>query len=97
MTYKYTVVGPTGRAQLIVEDMTGESVPLRKRRDRPDFCVRLLSRRAHRSTSFSSAGDRAYYGPNLDIALMHIAAWTGLAEVPLPAILQRFAEQAAAV
>jgi hypothetical protein len=91
---KHTIVGRTGRAQLVVCDLTGENVPLRRRRERPDFCVRLLPRSAHRSTSFSAAGDQVYCGPDLQMALLHIKAWTGLEEIRLPREMQRYIERA---
>ncbi len=91
---KYTIIGRTGRAQLVVYDLTGENVPLRHRKDRPEFCVRLLPRSAHRSTSFTSAGDEAYFGPDLSVALMHIRAWTGVENIELPDEFRRYAELA---
>lgn len=91
---KHTIVGKTGRAQLVVYDLTGENVPLRRRKARPDFCVRLLPRSAHRSTSYTAAGDEAYFGPDLSVALMHVRAWTGLDRIDLPSEFQRYGEVA---
>ena len=68
---KLTIVGRTGRAQLSVRGST--------------FSVRLLPKRAHRSTSFAAAGDQAYVGSDLEMALLHIRAWTGEEKVELPA------------
>ena len=81
---KTTIYGRTGRAQLSVIDMTGPDVPARKRREKPDFCVTLLPRSASRSTSFASAGDRVYFGPSYEMALLHIRAWTGVERLTLP-------------
>src|SRR5438105_214167 len=67
----YTIVGRTGRAQLAVQNGR--------------FRVRLLPRSAHRSTSYATAGDQVYSGPDLEMALLHIKAWTGLEKVDLPA------------
>jgi len=86
---KLTINGRTGRAQLIMVDMTGENVPLRKRKDHVDYCVRLLPRTAHRSTSFSVAGDEVYFGPDLEKALMHIRAWTGEENINVPARMRQ--------
>ena len=86
---RHTIIGKTGRAQLLVYDLTGENVPPRQRKERPDFCVRLLPKNAHRSTAYSSAGDEVYFGPDLEKALMHIRAWTGLEDIDLPMHLSR--------
>ncbi len=86
---KYTIVGKTGRAQLVVNDLTGENVPETRRREHPEFQVRLLPRSAHRSTSFA-AGDPAYCGSNFHTALLHIKAWTSLEQIDLPREMQRY-------
>jgi hypothetical protein len=78
---KLTIVGRTGRAQLTVRGST--------------YSVRLLPKRAHRSTSFAAAGDQAYVGPDLDMALLHIQAWTGVESVELPAEIRPQISQAA--
>ena len=87
---KYTIHGKTGRAQLTVRDMTGEDVPIRSRQEKPDFVVKLLPKRANRNTAYSIAGDPVYRGSDLELALMHIQAWTGLERIPLPASLQKY-------
>lgn len=66
----YTIVGRTGRAQLTIRN--------------GKFRVRLLPKSAHRSTSYATAGDEVYNGPDLEMALVHIKAWTGLDAVSLP-------------
>ena len=78
---KYTFIGRTGRAQLTVFD-SSEGL------NRARFRVRLLPRGAKRSTSYATAGDQAYLGPDLEMALIHIRAWTGLTDFMLPAALQ---------
>jgi hypothetical protein len=88
---KYTIHGKTGRAQLTVRDYTGPEVPISQRRDKPEFIVRLLDKRANRNTAFSVAGDPVYRGPDFDVAMMHITAWTGMDESALPASLKRYA------
>lgn len=76
---KHTIVGRTGRAQLTIRsDM---------------FSVRLLPKSAHRSTSYAAAGDPAYVGPDIEKALLHIRAWTGLEPAELPAELRALAVQ----
>jgi hypothetical protein len=90
---KYTIEGRLGRAQLIVIDMTGPGVPEHKRQERPEFRVRLLSKRANRNTSYAAAGDEAYRGSDFDRALLQIKAWTGLEEFPLPSGLRKYARQ----
>jgi hypothetical protein len=87
---KHTFYGKTGRAQVTVLDLTNPSLPLRKRRDEPEFQVRLLPRGANRSTAYTSAGDLAYAGSDLSKALMHVRAWTGLDELELPAGLRKY-------
>lgn len=87
---KHTFYGKTGRAQVTVVDMTDPSLPERKRRDRPEFQVRLLPRSANRSTAYISAGDLTYAGTDLSTALMHVRAWTGLDEIDLPAGLRKY-------
>lgn len=91
---KYTITGRTGRAQLSVSDMTGEHVPERRRREKPEFCVRLLPKNANPSTSYASAGDQVYDGPDLEVALMHIKAWTSLDDVPLPDEMKKYLGEA---
>ena len=76
-----TIVGRTGRAQLTVQNGR--------------FRVRLLPRGAHRSTSYATAGDQVYSGPDLEMALIHIKAWTGLEKVNLPDEVWEEARQAA--
>ena len=76
----YTIVGRTGRAQLTVQNGR--------------YRVRLLPKGAHRSTSYRSAGDQVYSGADLEMALIHIQAWTGLERIDLPAEL---ADESAAV
>ena len=76
-----TIVGKTGRAQLTVHNGR--------------FRVRLLPKSAHRSTSYATAGDQAYSGPDLEMALLHIKAWTGLEDVQLPAEVTASDRQAA--
>ena len=78
---RHTIVGRTGRAQLVIGDAV--------------FSVRLLPKSAHRSTSFATAGDPAYVGPDLEKALLHVRAWTGLETAELPAELRELAAQAA--
>ena len=90
---KYTIYGKTGRAQLAVYDLTGEHVPARRRRERPDFRVRLLPRTANRSTAFATAGDEVYCGPDIETALLHIRAWTGLEEIALPEAMRKYVEE----
>ena len=46
------------------------------------------ARRANRSTSYATAGDQAYLGPDIEMALLHIRAWTGLTDFILPTALQ---------
>jgi hypothetical protein len=75
----YTIIGRTGRAQLSV--IKGR------------YRVRLLPRGAHRSTAYASAGDQVYSGPDLEMALLHIRAWTGLERVDLPAEVREAARQ----
>lgn len=87
---KHTFYGKTGRAQVTVVDLTDPSLPLRKRREEPEFQVRLLPRDANRSTAYTSAGDLTYVGSDLSKALMHVRAWTGLEEVELPAGLRKY-------
>jgi len=88
---KVTIYGRTGRAQLAVHDHTGENVPISKRREKPEFTVCLLPRSASPHTSFAAAGDPAYYGTDLELALLHIKAWTGLDHVELPQEIQKYA------
>ena len=90
---KHTIYGKTGRAQLAVHDFTGKNVPERKRRPHPEFCVKLLPRTADRNTAFASAGDEVYFGPDLEKAMMHIKAWTGLETIELPSEIQKFVEK----
>lgn len=85
---KYTFAGKTGRAQLTVME------PSRQGR-RTMFRVRLLPRRASWNTSYASAGDQAYLGPDLEMALIHIRAWTGDAHVEMPAALRKYADATA--
>ena len=92
---KYTIHGKTGRAQLTVRDYTGPEVPMAKRRERPEFIVRLLDKRANRNTAFSVAGDPVYRGPDFEVAMMHIKAWTGMEEIALPASLKPYTERRA--
>src|SRR5262245_25403123 len=92
---KYTIHGKTGRAQLTVRDFTGEEVPIRSRKEKPDFVVRLLPKRANRNTAYSVAGDAVYKGSDLGVALMHIQAWTGLERIALPASLQKYVAEPA--
>lgn len=87
---KHTFWGKTGRAQVTVVDLTDPNVPLRKRRDEPEFQVRLLPRSASRSTAYTSAGDLAYAGSDLSTALMHVRAWTGIEEFDLPMGLRKY-------
>ena len=77
----YTIVGKTGRAQLTVKDGR--------------FRVRLLPKSAHWSTSYATAGDEVYHGDDLEMALVHIKAWTGLESVNLPSEVMDSALQAA--
>ena len=91
---KYTIHGKTGRAQLTVKDFTGAETPVQKRRDQPEFVVKLLPRLANRNTAFSIAGDPVYKGSDFELALMHIQAWTGLERIPLPDSLQRYVQPA---
>ena len=86
----HTFYGATGRAQVTVVDLTGASVPLQRRRESPEFQVRLLPRSASRSTAYTSAGDLTYSGSDLSKALMHVRAWTGLEEIDLPAGLRKY-------
>jgi hypothetical protein len=69
-TVKHTIEGRTGRAQITIQN--------------EKYRVRLLPKGAHRSTSFTTAGDQVYFGPNLDMALMHVSAWTGIENIELP-------------
>jgi hypothetical protein len=87
---KHTFYGKTGRAQVTVVDLTDPNLPTRKRRDEPEFQVRLLPRSANRSTAYTSAGDLTYSGSDLSKALMHVRAWTGLDSIELPAGLQKY-------
>ena len=87
---KVTLYGKTGRAQLSVLDYTGEDVLARKRKDKVEFAVHLLPRSANRNTSFAAAGDLAYYGPNLETALMHVRAWTSLEDIKLPREIEKY-------
>ena len=87
---KHTFYGSTGRAQVTVVDMTDASLPTNKRRESPEFQVRLLPRSASRSTAYTSAGDLTYSGSDLSTALMHVRAWTGLEEIDLPAGLRKY-------
>lgn len=93
---KYVIHGKTGRAQLVVHDFTGEDVPLRKRKDHVEFAVYLLPRSANPNTSYTAAGDQAYYGPDLDRALLQIRAWTGLDEVRLPREVAKYLNESTA-
>ncbi len=90
MEVKHVIVGKTGRAQLVVKDYTAESIPLRHRKEKPEFQVYLLPRYANRNTSYASAGDPAYYGSDLEVAMMHVKAWTSLAEVELPSVIKKY-------
>ena len=83
---KYTFLGKTGRAQLTVYE---------SELNRPRFRVRLLPRGANRSTAYATAGDQAYLGADLEMALLHIRAWTGIENVALPASLLRYTAHAA--
>ncbi len=94
MEIRHTIVGATGRAQLVVLDQTGPSVPAHRRKERPEFRVRLLPKSAHPSTAFAAAGDTAYRGSDLQLALLHIKAWTGLERVDLPEDVRRYIETA---
>jgi len=87
---KHTFYGKSGRAQITVVDLTDPRLPERKRRDEPEFQVRLLPRSANRSTAYTSAGDLTYTGSDLSAAMMHVRAWTGLEEIELPACLRRY-------
>ncbi len=87
---KATIYGRTGRAQLVVHDFTGPHIPPRRRKERPEFAVYLLPNSANRNTSFAAAGDPAYYGPDLEKALLHIRAWTSLEEIDLPHSIRRY-------
>ena len=90
MEMRHVVVGKTGRAQLVVKDFTGETIPIRHRKDRPEFEVYLLPRFAKRSTSFASSGSPAYDGHDLNTAIMHIQAWTGLSDIDLPSHIEKY-------
>jgi hypothetical protein len=90
---KVTLYGKTGRALLTVWDYTGEDVLERKRKDKVEFSVHLLPRSANRNTSFAAAGDLAYFGPDLELALVHIRAWTGLEDIRLPQSFDKFLEK----
>ena len=74
---KYTFAGRTGRAQLTVLESNRRERPVR-------FQVRLLPRRASWNTSYASAGDQAYLGSDLDMAMIHIRTWTGLDSLEAP-------------
>jgi hypothetical protein len=87
---KHTFYGKTGRAQVTVVDLTDPRLPQRKRRDEPEFQVRLLPPGANRSTAYTAAGDLAYAGSDLSKALMHVRAWTGLDNIELPAGLRKY-------
>lgn len=87
---KYTFTGKSGRAQLTVFDSDGKAL-------KPRFRVRLLPRGANRSTAYATAGDQAYLGADIEMALLHIRAWTGIVTIELPASLKRFDSQGAEV
>jgi len=55
-----------------------------------EFSIHLLPRSANRNTSFAAAGDLAYFGPDLDTALMHVRAWTSLEDIKLPREIEKY-------
>jgi hypothetical protein len=86
---QYTFSGSTGRAQLIVREEEVIKGRIMKRLETPEYLVKLLPRSANRNTAFSSAGEPAYRGSELEKALMHIRAWTGLELTKLPQALEQ--------
>ena len=90
---KHTIQGKTGRAQLIVRTPSEKQTAVLQ----PEFRVYLLPNSANRNTSFAGAGDPAYFGPDLEKAIMHIKAWTGLSEVSLPPAFGKYAAKEEAI
>ncbi len=83
MQLKYTIHGTDARAQIQVIDLTGESISLSIRKDKPRVYAYILPDYANKFTPFC-LGEQVYWGHNVEECVNLIKERLKLADIELP-------------
>jgi hypothetical protein len=85
MRESVTVKGPKYRVQILCLDLTGPDVPQSIRRERPNWCVRVLPADANRYHAFS-LGRQVYWGDDpdhaWDVATFYTPSYLMMRQIP---------------